>query len=368
MSKVFHYLLFCFIIAGISCHPAARLTTTPSNFQVIAYYHGNAGDLQRYKFGQLTHVIFSFCHLKGNRMAVDNSTDSIAITRLVALKQQHPQLKIQLSLGGWCGCKSCSTVFSDPEGRKEFAESVRQLMQTYHTDGIDLDWEYPAIEGCPGHPFITADRHNFTLLITSLRQSLGNRYELSFAAGGFPDFFDHAVEWDQIMPLLDRVNLMSYDMVNGFSTVTGHHTGLYSTDQQPVSLDAGVKHLVRLGVPRAKIVIGAAFYARTWENVADTNHGLYQSGKFKSYVPFSRFSSQLTASEGFVFYRDPVAQAPYAYSAAGKTFATFDDAASLARKTQYARDEKLGGIMFWELSSDSDDGALLNAIYEAVKK
>jgi chitinase len=362
MRKFIGYLLLCLLITGQSCHPGSRLSAAKNDFQVIAYYHGNAGDPQRYKFEQLTGIIFSFCHLKGNKMTVDNASDSIAITRLVALKQRFPKLKVQLSLGGWCGCQSCSTIFNDPAGRAEFAESVRGLMQTYHTDGIDLDWEYPAIEGCPGHPFAGTDRHNFTMLIQELRRVLGSRYELSFAAGGFPDFFDHAVEWDQIMPLLDWVNLMSYDMVNGFSTVTGHHTGLFSTSEQPISLDAGVKHLIRLGVPRAKIVIGAAFYGRTWEQVADVNHGLYQSGKFKNYVPYSGFSTQLSPVDGWVFYRDPVAQAPYAYSPTLKQFATFDDPTSLTRKTRYAREEKLGGIMFWELSSDSNDGALLKAL------
>jgi chitinase len=355
-------LVLCLLFTTLSCHIPARHTTPPADrFQVIAYYASDGSDLQRYRFEQITQVIYSFCHLKGNQMAVDNAADSLAITRLVALKQTHPKLKVILSLGGWCGCKSCSNVFADPAARAEFSASVLQLMQHYHTDGIDLDWEYPAISGCPGHPFAEADRHNFTLLIQSLRQVLGRRYELSFAAGGFPEFFDHAVEWDAVMPLLNRVNLMSYDIVNGFSTSTGHHTSLFSTPEQPISLDFGVKRLISLGVPRSKIVIGAAFYARTWEQVADQKHGLYQSGAFKSYVPY-RNMEQLSPANGFVHYRDSLAQAPYAYSAAQKVFATFDDPISLARKTKYARSEKLGGIMFWELSSDTDDGVLLKAI------
>lgn len=155
-----------------------------------------------------------------NRMTVDNTSDSLAITRLVAQKQIHPQLKVILSLGGWCGCKTCSNVFADGSPRGIFrigAATDATLPHGWNRPGLGIS----AISGCPGHPFAEVDRHNFTLLIRSLRQVLGRRYELSFAAGGFPEFFDHAVEWDAVMPLLNRVNLMSYDIVNGFSTRTG---------------------------------------------------------------------------------------------------------------------------------------------------
>ncbi|MBL7826916.1 MAG: glycoside hydrolase, partial [Saprospiraceae bacterium] len=202
--------------------------------------------------------------------------------------------------------------------------------------------------------------------VLELRRVLGPGYELSFAAGGFKSFFDQSVEWDKVMPALNRVNLMSYDLVSGFSTVTGHHTPLYATAKQEASVDAGVQYLKKLGVPAHKIVIGAAFYGRVWEQVQDVNNGLYQSGKFKSFVHYSRFKERLSDKNGFVFYRDSVAHAPFAYSASLKEYATFDDPISLREKTQYARREKLGGIMFWQLTGDSS-GELLDAIYNSGK-
>ena len=45
------------------------------------------------------------------------------------------------------------------------------------------------------------------------------------------------------MPLINNVNLMSYDLVSGFSKFTGHHTGLYSTNEQKRSGDYGVNYL-----------------------------------------------------------------------------------------------------------------------------
>jgi chitinase len=62
---------------------------------------------------------------------------------------------------------------------------------------------------------------------------------------------------------------------------------------------------------------------------------------------------------------DDEAQAPFAYSESRGLFATFDDQRSVAMKTQYARDHKLGGIMFWELAEDRPENGLLTAIVAA---
>lgn len=334
---------------------------------VIAYYSGDRTEIDNYSVKKLTHIIYSFCHLKGNKLSVDNAGDSATIKKLVTLKKKNPGLKIFLSLGGWGGCEFCSPVFSTAAGRQEFARSVKDINDYFKTDGIDLDWEYPAIEGHPGHAYHANDKPNFTALVKALRNSLGEKHEISFAAGGFPKFLEQSIDWKEVMPLVNKVNLMSYDLVNGYSTVTGHHTPLYSTSSQRESADDAIRYLTSLGVPANKIVIGAAFYARTWENVENVNNGLYQSGKFKSFIAYNQFNKRLTAKEGFVFYRDTIAKAPYAYNAAKKTFATFDDYSSVQNKTQYAIDKGLNGIMFWELTLDKQSDGLLEAI-DKVKK
>jgi len=360
-------LLTTFLACKAPSNTASTRGTTP-NFDIIAYYNGDGSDLEKYKWEQMTQVIYSFCHLKGKKLAVDDAKDSLVILKLVAYKRENPKLKVLLSLGGWGGCKTCSDVFSTAAGSLEFAQSVKKLMKEYGADGIDLDWEYPGIEGFPEHPYKPEDKQNFTQLVEILRMTLGKNAEISFAAGGFGKFFDQSVEWTKVMPLVNRVNLMSYDLVSGFSTVTGHHTPLFSTESQEASTDHGVRELKSLGVPANKIVIGAAFYARTWVNVANINTGLYQKGKFKSFVPYKNFSSLLTPENDFVFYRDLAAQAPYAYSASRNEFATFDDVKSVEAKTRFAKAKGLGGIMFWQLGSDLPENGLLDAIYKVTRE
>ena len=336
---------------------------TKNDFTIIAYYSGGPDQVDSLPAEKLTHIIFSFCHLRGNKLAVDNITDSLTIRKLVALKKRNANLRIILSLGGWGGCAPCSDVFSTDKGIKEFSQSVLALNSFFGSDGIDLDWEYPAIEGYPGHRYKPADKQNFTKLVQVLRKTLGMRYEISFAAGGFQQFLEESCEWDLVMKEVDRVNLMSYDLVNGYSTVTGHHTPLYSNASQKESTHNAIQYLTGIGVPREKIVIGAAFYARVWENVKPNDNGLYQSGKFKRGVNYKDFPRELA---GFQVFWDETSMAPYAYHPTKKLFATYDDKRSIALKTKYVVDQHLDGIMFWEISHDTSKDGLVDVIY-AIK-
>jgi chitinase len=352
-----------FIIIVCVSLPSFLFAQGRNDFAVMAYYSGSdISKIDSFAAEKLTHIIFSFCHLKGNRLNVDDAGDTAMIKKMVGLKQRNPHLKVILSLGGWGGCSSCSDVFSTDKGRKEFAASVKELSDYFGSDGIDLDWEYPAIEGYPGHKFQSADKKNFTALITALRKSLGKKRIISFAAGGFTKFIDESIEWKPVMKKVDYVNVMTYDLVNGYAKTTGHHTPLYSTTQQGESVDNAVNKLLKLKVPASKIVIGAAFYGRIWEHVPDTNAGLYQSGKFLKSVAYKNFSTELSEQNGFVYHWDEQANAPYLFNKKKHLFVTYDDPHSIELKTKYVIDKHLGGIMFWELTSDLYSGGLLDAI------
>ena len=352
-----------FLLLITSCAETEKKDTLTSNkdeISIIAYYAGDSSAFKNYPTDQLTHIIYSFLFLKDNQLVLDKPADSLTLVALVKLKEKNPSLKIMLSIGGWGGCETCSEVFATTKGREEFSQSVKELLIKTHTDGIDLDWEYPAMEGFPGHRFAPKDKHNFTLLVQTLRKTVGDHYEISFAAGGLTEYLEKSIEWEAVMPLVNRVNLMSYDLINGNSTVTGHHTPLYSTPQQEESTDHAVRFLDSIKVPLNKIIIGAAFYARIFNAVDSTNHGLYQSGKFKTTANFADFKDSL---QEFNVYWDSIAKAPYAYHPTKKEFATFDNKESIALKVNYVKEKKLGGIMFWQLAGDKTQAGLLETIY-----
>jgi chitinase len=335
---------------------------------ITGYFAGNAALLDSFPVGKLTHLIFSFGHLDSNKLHISNAADTACIQKMVSFKEKYPGLKIILSLGGWGGCATCSSVFATDTGRNEFAASVKRLMEYFHTDGIDLDWEYPVIAGFPGHPYAADDKKDFTLLIRSLRHTLGKKYEISFAAGGIDKFIDSSIEWKEVMRIADKVYVMSYDLVHGYSIVSGHHTPLFSTSQQILSADHAVNKLVAAGVPARKIVIGAAFYARMFQ-VSDTiNKGLYRACSFYRGISYAHLYDSINVANGFTQYRDTVANASYAFNPERKIFVTYDDSISITRKTKYAIYKKLGGIMFWQLADDKFNDGLLDVMWRTKMK
>lgn len=108
-------------------------------------------------------------------------------------------------------------------------------------------------------------------------QADGRRYLLTIAAGADQYYID-GTEMDKVQACLDFIQLMTYDMRGGFQTLTGHHTNLYAStgDLFRISVDASVRLFTNAGVPREKIVIGAAFYSRMWKDVPAVNNGYLQ--------------------------------------------------------------------------------------------
>lgn len=372
MPRNILFLIGCTLLIQISraqSHAShTQSSATPRSMAVIGYYAGRNTAIDSFETAKLTHIIFSFCHLKGNLLSVDNVNDSLTIRRLVALKQNHPSLKVILSLGGWGGCRSCPEVFSTDSGRREFVHSVKELTSWFHTDGIDVDWEYPALVNVPGYPFGPEDKDNFTALIRLLRKELGREKEISFAAGGYTDYLKTSIDWKNVVPLVNYINLMTYDLVNGYATVTGHHTPLYSTPEQVESTDHAVHFLDSIGVPLSKVAIGMAFYARIFRNVDNIDNGLYRPCQFFRGVSYRDQATLFSPDSGWVYHWDSVAQAPYMYNAQQQLFASFDDPASIRLKTLYARHKGLGGVMFWQLTEDRFTGGLLDVIDKTKKE
>jgi chitinase len=336
--------------------------------QVIAYYSGKSKHINTYYNKQITEIIFSFCHLSGNRLTVDNKKDTLTIRALVALKKKNTRLKILLSLGGWGGCKTCSDVFSSDTGRIEFAGSVLALTNYFHTDGIDLDWEFPALAAYPDHPFKVEDKVNFTSLIQTLRNKLGKSKEISVICAGVSPFLEGSLDLPDIAPYVDRINLMTYDLIGSKTHFSGHHTPLYSTSWQTASADHAVHYLDSLKIPRKKICIGSAFYGREYQVLENQGNGLNQPAIFQKFITMKDIRKEYTDAQGYITHWDSVAKAAYKYNDQNKIFITYDDERSVAAKVKYVKDKKLNGIFFWEMRLDRPKQGLMDVISREMKK
>lgn len=318
---------------------------------------------------RLTHLNVAFGYVKDDRITVAHLKNLGSIAQL---KEYNPGLQVILSVGGW-GAGGFSEAASTAEGRRKFAESAVEILRSYPFDGIDLDWEYPCYSeaGIQSSP---ADKQNFTLLLQETREAIdrqgqadGRHYLLTIAAGADQYYID-GTEMDKVQSYLDFIQLMTYDMRGGFQTLTGHHTNLYAStgDLFRISVDASVRLFTNAGVPREKIVIGAAFYSRMWKDVPAVNNGYLQMTPGSGgYGPdYSRLAEEYINRNGFTRYWDDEAKAPYLFD--GSTFITYDDEESLACKCSYIQEQNLRGIMFWEYSCDKT-GTLLSAMYNGFR-
>jgi GH18 family chitinase len=223
--------------------------------------------------------------------------------QLRTLKQQYPQLKVLISLGGWTWSKYFSDAALTKQSRERFVSSC-----------IDL-----------------------------------------FVKGDIP-----APGWGGMGG-------------PGAAATTNHQSNLYTSPADPSSPrysdDAVVNEYLQRGAPSKEIVLGAPFYSRGWTGVAAGNDGLYQPaagaapGTWEAGVDDYEVVKDRLAS-GFVRHEDSAAGAAWLFD--GTTFWTFDDPPVMAAKAEYVRQNRLGGIMFWELSGDTPDGELIAAIADGA--
>ncbi len=304
--------------------------------------------------------------------------------QLQLLKKKYPHLKTLISVGGWSKSGRFSDAALTDASRAKFAHFCVAFIVKYGFDGVDVDWEFPVAGGAEGNKARPEDRENFTLLLAELRKQLDERgkkddthYLLTFAAPAGPGEYKH-IELAKVAPLVDWVNVMTYDFAGGWSRLTNFNAPLHASSTDPSDRDKGlnvegaVKAYRDAGVPDDKIVVGVPFYGHGWAGVKDVNDGLYQPhGKEP---PMGRYEA------GVFEYRDLAAdyvgkydrhwsdeaKVPWLFDPKAGVMISYDDPESIRLKAEYVRKANLGGVMCWELSGDDARGSLLTAIHDVL--
>ena len=302
--------------------------------------------------------------------------------QLAELKAKYPHMKVSIAVGGWTLSDNFSAVCSTPAGREAFATSLVNFLTTYRMfDGIDFDWEYPGGGGESGNASSPSDGANYASLLQLVRQKfdvlgaqLGRRYDISVAS---PAGIDKIATFNLagLAPSVDHFNLMSYDFHGTWETTTGHQSA-FTGDAAGYDIQTAVKAYLAAGVPAAKVILGAPLYTRAWSGVADGGDGGYlekssaaAAGTFeKGVYDYKDLVAQMQApAGGWKLYWDDTAQAAYVYDAAGDTFSSFENRASIAQKSDWAERLGLGGMMFWDITGDAlgTSESLVDAAYES---
>ncbi|MDB5241328.1 MAG: chitinase [Spirosoma sp.] len=352
---VFLVLCIALFIVGFKPGPKAKPI-------VLAYVGGFRGlvDTDKIAVEKLTHINYAFVDIKNNRAWLHNlATDSTNFRKLNNLKLRNPALKILISIGGWSWSENFSDAVLSDTSRVAFAASAVDIVRQYQLDGIDIDWEYPGMKG-EDNVFRPEDKQNFTLMLKALREGLnrlkqqtGKEYLVTTALPGFEGIFTHT-DMAQAQQYLDYINVMSYDFFTG-GPQAGHHTNLYASGRvdNESSGDRAVTLYKQAGVPAGKLLLGIAFYGRSWQ---------LQNGNPKAHPRtitkveqgggYSFIKDSLLTNPAYKRYWDRRAKAPYLYNADLKRFVSYDDEQSVKAKCRYVKKKGLAGVMFWEYFSD----------------
>ena len=293
------------------------------------------------------------------------------------LKSRFPHLRLAISIGGWAGSARFSDAALTDASRKRFAGSaldvfIRRWPGIF--DGIDIDWEFPVQGGLKGNVERPEDKQNFTLLLAELRRQLNaqgakdrRRYELTIAASARPSEIAN-IEVGRIVPLLDFINVMTYDYHTGGS-IAHFNAPLYPAAHDPtpeLTVDASMRAFEAGGVPRDKLLVGVPFFAKAYGGVANTNDGFLQpsSGPPRNWRDsdgdWRRLSVTRLKDRRYTRHWEAGAKVPWLYDSSTGTWISYDDPESVRAKVEYVRAQGLGGVVIWELGGD--DGRLMGAI------
>ena len=293
---------------------------------VLAYVYGVDEGLPDPSL--MTHINYAFGGVSEDFSSLEmNSPDDL--DKVVSLKKKNPSLKVLLSVGGW-GAGRFSEMASDPARRESFAASCSSFASAHNLDGIDIDWEYPGSD-MAGISASGQDTENFTLLMKDLRQALGKDKLLTFASACDADH----VNFPEVLPYVDFVNVMSYDMGFGHR----HHSSLFRSEiSGDFTADEAVKAHIRQGVPASMIVMGMPFYGRG-------------SSEYEGW-------GVLGKREGDMEVWDDVAKVPYyADARSGELLYGFENEKSLSEKCSYIKANGLLGGMYWSYTPERIDFA-----------
>lgn len=366
-------IIFSFLLTAILSNNSKAQNKT--NFIVNGYVGGYRGlvKVEDIDAQKLTHINYAFVNVKDSTAVLSNlKTDSTNFRKLNELKKINPDLKIMISIGGWSWSENFSDAVLTPSSRKLFAKSSVDIIKQYKLDGVDIDWEYPAMRGEEGNIYRPEDKQNFTLMFKEIRSELnklesetGKKYLLTAAVGGSKSFVNNT-EMAEVAKILDYILIMTYDY--GGKTVN-HHTNLFKSKgiSDGSSVNQSIIDFMAAGVPASKLGLGAAFYGKSREAQTTTNHGLNEAQVMQSKATagqgggFQKLKNEFINKNGYKRYWDRYAKAPYLFNPNNKVFITYDDQRSIKMKTKYIKKNKLAGIFFWEYFNDPEEN-LLNII------
>lgn len=290
----------------------------------------------------LTHLCLAF-----GVVQTDGTIDveAVCANRGIIDEAHKHGVKVLLSIGGG-GSKNFSPAILDKGNRNVLIRNLKEVVDDLALDGIDVDYE----EWEGGHGGASKldmeKRAALESFYRELRAALGSQKLIAAAVSGSWDnggFGTYNCFNNTMHQYLDFVSLMIYDNTGPWSgTFTGPHS------DWKFFMNAIHHWLNNRKLPKEKLVAGVPFYGYKFssKNYADDAQAIPYKKILEMYP---KQNAHLKDSIGLLYY---------------------DGMPAIKRKAEYVKEQKLGGVMFWEITQDTQETgkSLLNQIYEVLKR
>jgi len=334
--------------------------------------------------GCITDAGLEYCHYDGMR-------------RTIALKEKNPNLKVLVSVGGWtAGGWIFSQMAETAAGRAKFIKSAVHFLKYFGFDGLDVDWEYPALDMWPVVPTNPEDKQHFTLLMKELRHAFDiEGFLITFAAAPDPAKANNAYELEEVHQYVDWMNIMFYDYSGPWDNFTGIDAPLYGRwgegyighPKFGFNMYETLQHYFKHGVPPEKISMGLHTESKGWllANATDETSGIYCPASASPNMTYSRQEGWLNYYEILQFWHNETVEdprwgdlvlgrenwniydhlsgnvdgcylSPYMYQ--GNYWISYDDEESIDVKVRFANEYNLKGAFIWEVDTDNFMGEM----------
>ena len=358
------FLFSLALLGGLTTSAAAWAAPDdkPKDKVFVGYLFGQPRDIH---FSLYTHICHAFLVADGEGKV---QTGRNVPSRDLTGKAHQAGVKVLVSLGGWGWDKQFASIVSKPEAEDRYAKSVIAIVDENDYDGIDLDWEYPDTEQeVVGFERLT---RRFRKELDAVGVRKGRPMFVTMAASSNPGtlkWLDKAF----LMETMDWINVMTYDFTGDWTNYAGHHSPLFASSKQPGgsrrSTELSMKYLLEeRGLPADRLAVGIPLYGRGFgvaEPYAPTK------GAKKTGIPRGDYKNlhSLANQQGWTRKWDDETKNPWLISRDRGVVVGYDDAESVALKTEWAMKQGFRGVFFWQIAADRlPEGT--NPLQEASRK